>query len=163
MLDECLNWFKLSSNIFYEKNVGPTSSNINASSIFYPTCCMMLDQHVGLVFLGLNSLRKCGSQLKLGTRINETSKSQASVDYYHFFFLDAHSMNLWMYVCVYVFIYLRIYSRSPVIISTRLLIFEIYSNLSIPFPILIPTPFPHLFIFHVLISITKTYFLNFLF
>ena len=27
-LDECLNWFKLSSNIFYEKNVGPTSSNI---------------------------------------------------------------------------------------------------------------------------------------
>ena len=28
MLDECLNWFKLSSNIFYEKNVGPTSSNI---------------------------------------------------------------------------------------------------------------------------------------
>ena len=24
----CLNWFKLSSNIFYEKNVGSTSSNI---------------------------------------------------------------------------------------------------------------------------------------
>ena len=22
MLDECLNWFKLPSNIFYEKNVG---------------------------------------------------------------------------------------------------------------------------------------------
>ena len=28
MLDKCLNWFKLSSSTFYEKNVGPTSSNI---------------------------------------------------------------------------------------------------------------------------------------
>ena len=28
MLDECFNWFKLSFNAFYEKNVGPTSSNI---------------------------------------------------------------------------------------------------------------------------------------
>ena len=52
MLDECLNWFKLSSNFLYEKNVGPTSSNIVHKRIQHGLFNMLDD--VGLVFPNLN-------------------------------------------------------------------------------------------------------------
>ena len=51
-----MNWFKLSSSIFYEKNVGPTSSNIVRKRIQYFLSNMLDDfadyviELVGLVF-----------------------------------------------------------------------------------------------------------------
>ena len=51
MLDKCLNRFKLSSSIFYEKNVGPTLSNIARKRIQHflsnmlNNVCRLLNSH----------------------------------------------------------------------------------------------------------------------
>ena len=46
MLDECLNRFNFSSNIFYEKNIGPASSNLVRKRIQH-FLSNMLDDDVG--------------------------------------------------------------------------------------------------------------------